>query len=158
MGTSRGLGSRSRERLVRDVTPRVWCVGSAAWRVRVGDTAHARPSRLPLLGPPRVVRLVVRLWVLRSCDMEYVMLHLIYSAYLMPGEGQPTAACCLCCLIPEIFLLALIIGPHNDFHSHLDLRSWHFANDVLDAPSLPYRECSVAVRHPLGHVLYFNKL
>ena len=21
-----------------------------------------------------------------------------------------------------------------------------------------YRECSVAVRHPLGHVLYFNKL
>ena len=69
----------SRERLVRDVTPRVWCVGSAAWRVRVGDTAHARPSRLPLLGPPRVVRLVVRLWVLRSCDMEYVMLHLIFS-------------------------------------------------------------------------------
>ena len=63
----------------RDVTPRVWCVGSAAWRVRVGDTAHARPSRLPLLGPPRVVRLVVRLWVLRSCDMEYVMLHLIFS-------------------------------------------------------------------------------
>ena len=28
--------------------------------------------------------------VLRSCDMEYVMLHL-YSVYLMPGEGQPAA-------------------------------------------------------------------
>ena len=28
--------------------------------------------------------------VLRSGDMEYVMLHL-YSVYLMPGEGQPAA-------------------------------------------------------------------
>tara|TARA_B100000767_G_scaffold103044_1_gene98902 strand:+ start:525 stop:725 length:201 start_codon:yes stop_codon:yes gene_type:complete len=43
-------------------------------------------------------------------------------------------------LIPEIFLLALIIGPHNDFHSHLDLRSWHFANDVLDAYVAMLRE------------------
>ena len=67
------------------------------------------------------------------------MLHLIFSLPHAWG-GTTTKARCLCCLIPEIFLLALIIGPHNDFHSHLDLRSWHFANDVLDAYVAMLRE------------------
>ena len=45
----------------------------------------------------------------------YVMLHLEYSAYLMPREGQPAAV--RCCLIPENFLVAHIchyLSPHNN--------------------------------------------
>ena len=85
----------------------------------------------------------------------------------MPGEGQPTAARCLCCLIPETFRLAHHYRPIMTFISHLDLGTFEIVAllrmmFLMLPPSHPrldsYRECSVAVRHPLGHVLYLNKL
>ena len=73
---------------------------------------------------------------LRSCDMEYVMLHLIFS--LPHAWGGTTHSGTLPLLFDSRdFSVGSSLSPHNDFHSHLDLRSWHFANDVLDAPSLP---------------------
>ena len=52
---------------------------------------------------------------LRSCDMEYLMLPLIFSLPHAWGEGQPTAARCLCCLIPETFRLAHHYRPIMTF-------------------------------------------
>ena len=61
---------------------------AAAWK-RGGYTGGGRPVWMyAILRESLCSRGAQR--VLRSCDMEYVMLHL-YSVYLMPGEGQPAA-------------------------------------------------------------------
>ena len=62
---------------------------AAAWK-RGGYTGGGRPVWMyAILRESLCSRGAQR--VLRSCDMEYVMLHL-YSVYLMPGEGQLSLA------------------------------------------------------------------
>ena len=61
--------------------------------------------------------------VLRSCDMEYVMLHLIFS--LPHAWGGTTHSGTLPLLFDSRdFSVGSSLSPHNDFH--FAPRSWHF--------------------------------
>ena len=90
--------------------------------------------------------------VLRSGDMEYVMLHLIFSLPHAWG-GTTCSVRCLRSLIPENSSGGSLSAPKTICFRQADLRSRPcHANILMLPPSHPrldgYRECSVAVRHP----------
>ena len=91
------------------------------------------------------------------------MLHLIFS--LPHAWGGTTHSGTLPLLFDSRdFSVGSSLSPHNDFHfaPRSEIVALLRMMFLMLPPSHPrldsYRECSVAVRHPLGHVLYFNKL